>query len=282
MRHRVLDRFLCVARRPLHRHRHRAGERGPPRLALPRAALRARRRGGRGGGRAPRSRDRARRGRRAQRDAAARALPRRARLGRARARAAQAHDGALEPASRAAALPQSLAGAPARAGPCAARRGVRPRRRHEQAARLPPARLSPAVPRLVVLDALGLTYRAYYAFIGRPLKNRRGENTSAIFGMANMLVRFRRELKPDRWALAWDGPGPTFRHERYREYKAPRPPMPDDLRSQLSPIEDLARCLRLPVLEKPGMEADDVMATLARLGAGAGYEVLLVTDRTST
>jgi DNA polymerase-1 len=133
------------------------------------------------------------------------------------------------------------------------------------------------VPRLVILDALGLAYRAYYAFIGRPLKNRHGENTSAIFGMANMLVRFRRELKPDRWALAWDGPGPTFRHELYPDYKAHRPPMPDDLRSQLSPIEDLARCLGLPVLEKPGMEADDVMATLSRIGAEAGYEVLLVT-----
>ena len=131
--------------------------------------------------------------------------------------------------------------------------------------------------RLVVLDALGLAYRAYYAFIGRPLRNGRGENTSAIFGMANMLVRFRRELKPDRWALAWDGPGPTFRHELYSEYKAHRPPMPDDLRAQLSPIEDLARCLGLPVLEKPGMEADDVMATLSRLGVDAGYEVLLVT-----
>ena len=133
------------------------------------------------------------------------------------------------------------------------------------------------MPRLVVLDALGLAYRAYYAFIGRPLKNTRGENTSAIFGMGNMLVRLRRELKPDRWALAWDGPGPTFRHELYSEYKAHRPPMPDDLRSQLSPIEDLARCLGLPVIEKPGMEADDVMATLSRLGSEAGYEVLLVT-----
>ena len=86
------------------------------------------------------------------------------------------------------------------------------------------------MPRLVVLDALGLAYRAYYAFISRPLKNSRGENTSAIFGMGNMLVRFRRELKPDRWALAWDGPGPTFRHELYQDYKAHRPPMPDDLR----------------------------------------------------
>ncbi|MFM7232764.1 MAG: DNA polymerase I [bacterium] len=133
------------------------------------------------------------------------------------------------------------------------------------------------MPRLVVLDALGLAYRAYYAFIGRPLRNSRGENTSAIFGMGNMLMRYRRELRPDRWALAWDGPGPTFRHELYPDYKAHRPPMPDDLRSQLAPIEDLARCLGLPVIEKPGMEADDVMATLARMGSEAGYEVLLVT-----
>ena len=133
------------------------------------------------------------------------------------------------------------------------------------------------MPRLVVLDALGLAYRAYYAFIGRPLKNSRGENTSAIFGMGNMLLRLRRELKPDRWALAWDGPGPTFRHELHKDYKAHRPPMPDDLRAQLTPIEDLARALGLPVIEKPGMEADDVMATLSRIGAEAGYEVLLVT-----
>ncbi|MFM8559539.1 MAG: hypothetical protein ACKOC6_08050, partial [bacterium] len=69
------------------------------------------------------------------------------------------------------------------------------------------------MPRLVVLDALGLAYRAYYAFIGRPLRNSRGENTSAIFGMGNMLMRYRRELRPDRGALAWDGPGPTVRHE---------------------------------------------------------------------
>ena len=133
------------------------------------------------------------------------------------------------------------------------------------------------MPRLVVLDALGLAYRAYYAFIGRPLRNARGENTSAIFGMGNMLMRYRRELAPDRWALAWDGPGPTFRHEMYPDYKAHRPPMPDELRAQLTPIEDLARCLGLPVIEKQGMEADDVMATLSRLGAEAGYEVLLVT-----
>ena len=131
--------------------------------------------------------------------------------------------------------------------------------------------------RLVVLDALGLAYRAYYAFIGRPLRNERGENTSAIFGFANIAMRLRRELQPDLWALAWDGPGRTFRHELYPEYKAHRPPMPEDLSAQLSPIEDLAQAIGLPVVEKEGMEADDVMATLARLGAERGDEVILVT-----
>ena len=131
--------------------------------------------------------------------------------------------------------------------------------------------------RLVVLDALGLIYRAHYAFISRPLMNSKGENTSAIFGMANLIARFRRELAPDRWALAWDGPGPTFRHELYTEYKAHRPPMPDDLKAQLSPIEEMAQLLGLPVIEKQGMEADDVMATLAAMGAAAGDEVILIT-----
>ncbi|HXS81583.1 MAG TPA: DNA polymerase I [Methylomirabilota bacterium] len=145
------------------------------------------------------------------------------------------------------------------------------------------------MPRLVVLDALGLAYRAYYALArwGRndkgerhaypALSNSRKEPTNAIYGMANLFVKFRRELKPDRWALAWDGPGPTFRHELYPRYKEHRPEMPAELSAQLTPIEDLARCMGLPVLEKAGMEADDVMATLSRIGADAGYEVLLIT-----
>ena len=138
------------------------------------------------------------------------------------------------------------------------------------------------MPRLVVFDALGLAYRAYYALArwGRDadgqrhaypaLSNSRKEPTNAIYGMANLLLKFRRELKPDRWALAWDGPGPTFRHELYKEYKEHRPAMPEELSVQLTPIEDLARCLGLPVIEKAGMEADDVMATLSRVGADAG------------
>jgi DNA polymerase-1 len=134
------------------------------------------------------------------------------------------------------------------------------------------------VSRLFVLDAMGLAYRAYYAFVRRPLLNSRGENTSAIFGIANTILKIRREERPDYWALAWDGPGPTFRHERYADYKATRKPMPDDLRSQLSPIEDMAQALGLPVLEIPGTEADDVMATLAHRGAAEGIDVVLVTS----
>jgi DNA polymerase-1 len=145
------------------------------------------------------------------------------------------------------------------------------------------------MPRLVVMDALGLVYRAYYALArwgtdanGQKhafpaLSNSRKEPTNAIYGMANLFVKFRRELKPDRWALAWDGPGPTFRHELYKQYKEHRPEMPEELSLQLTPIEDLARCMGLPVIEKPGMEADDVMATLSRMGAEAGHEVVLVT-----
>jgi DNA polymerase-1 len=133
------------------------------------------------------------------------------------------------------------------------------------------------MPRLVVLDALGLAYRAFYAMIGRPLRTSQGENTSAIYGFGNMVLKLRREQMPDRWALAWDGSGPTFRHEMYSDYKATRTPMPDDLTAQLTPIENLAEALGLPVIEKQGMEADDVMATLAHMGVAAGYDVLLVT-----
>ena len=131
--------------------------------------------------------------------------------------------------------------------------------------------------RIFVLDALGLAYRAHYAFIARPLINTRGEHTSAIFGFANTALKIRREERPDYWALAWDGPGPTFRHERFPDYKATRKPMPDELLAQLGPIEDLAQAIGLPVIEVPGTEADDVMATLARIGTEAGLDVVLVT-----
>jgi len=134
------------------------------------------------------------------------------------------------------------------------------------------------MPRLFVLDALGLAYRAHYAFIRRPLINSRGEHTSALFGFANTVLKIRREERPDYWALAWDGPGPTHRHLRYADYKATRKPMPAELLAQIPAIEDMAQALGLPVIEVPGVEADDVMATLARRGERDGFEVVLVTS----
>jgi DNA polymerase-1 len=140
--------------------------------------------------------------------------------------------------------------------------------------------------RLIVLDAMNLTYRAYHALLTRdkqdptkwvPLRNSRGEATNAILGFANTVLKIRREEKPDYWALAWDGPGPTFRHQRYAEYKATRKPMPDDLLTQVEPVERMAEALGLPVIEIPGMEADDVMATLAARAERDGFEVVLVT-----
>src|SRR5213594_2113504 len=143
------------------------------------------------------------------------------------------------------------------------------------------------MPRFIVLDAMNLTYRAYHALLTRdrqdptkwvPLRNSRGEATNAILGFANTVLKIRREEQPDYWALAWDGPGPTFRHERFAEYKATRKPMPEELLGQIEPIEEVAGALGLPVIELPGMEADDVMATLARRGERAGFDVTLVTS----
>ncbi len=133
------------------------------------------------------------------------------------------------------------------------------------------------LPRFFILDAMNLAYRAYYAFVGRQLRSSRGEYSSVIYGMANTALKIRREERPEYWALAWDGPGPTHRHERYAEYKATRKPMPDDMLEQIPMIEDLASSLGLPVLEVPGAEADDVMATLAKRGERDGIDVVLVT-----
>jgi len=142
------------------------------------------------------------------------------------------------------------------------------------------------MPRFIVFDAMNLTYRAYHALLTRdredpskwvPLRNSRGEATNAILGFANTVLKIRREEKPDYWALAWDGPGKTFRHDRFAEYKATRKPMPDDLLSQVQPVEQMAKALGLPVIQIPGMEADDVMATLARRAEEDGLDVVLIT-----
>ena len=133
-------------------------------------------------------------------------------------------------------------------------------------------------PRLYLLDGLALAYRGFFAFIRRPLTTSRGEHISALFAFANSVTKLRDDESPDYWALAWDAEGPTVRHEEYPEYKGTRPPMPEELAEQLPHIKELAAAFGLPLIEKPGYEADDIMATLARRATEEGMEVVLVTN----
>jgi len=128
---------------------------------------------------------------------------------------------------------------------------------------------------LLLIDGSSYLYRAFFAL--PPLSNRAGEPTGALFGVFNMLRKHLADA-PARIAVVMDAPGPTFRDELDPEYKANRPPMPDDLRAQLEPLLTLIQALGLPLLRIPGVEADDVIGTLARQGSEAGMEVVISTS----
>ena len=115
---------------------------------------------------------------------------------------------------------------------------------------------------IYLIDGTAYIYRAYHAI--RSLTNSKGFPTNAIFGFANMVIKVLREHQPDFAAIVLDAPGPTFRHEIYPEYKANRPPMPEELAVQLPRIDELIAAFRLPALRVPGVEADDIIATLTR------------------
>jgi DNA polymerase I len=128
---------------------------------------------------------------------------------------------------------------------------------------------------LVLIDGSSYLYRAFFAL--PPLTNSRGEPTGAVFGVLNMLQRFLREHAASPMVVVFDAPGKTFRDDLFAEYKAHRPPMPDDLRSQIQPLLDAVTALGLPLLRIAGVEADDVIGTLARRAAAAGQSVLIST-----
>ena len=131
------------------------------------------------------------------------------------------------------------------------------------------------MPSLYLVDAMSNIHRAYHAI--QRLSTSAGKPTNAIYGFVTMLRKMLREHTPDLCAVAWDGPERTARHEQYAEYKANRPTMADDLSSQLSDIRHALEAYRIPILELPGFEADDVIGTLAARAAAAGYDVVIVT-----
>ncbi len=129
--------------------------------------------------------------------------------------------------------------------------------------------------KLVLVDGSGYLYRAFHAL--PPLQNSRGEPTGAVLGVVNMLNKLCKEESPELIAVVFDAPGRTFRDELFEQYKAQRTPMPDDLRSQLQPLLDCVEAMGLPLLRISGVEADDVIGTLARQAAAQDIDVLIST-----
>ncbi len=128
---------------------------------------------------------------------------------------------------------------------------------------------------LLLVDGTSYLYRAYHAMSA--LSSPTGEPTGALYGVLNMLRRLRLDVEHDYCACVFDAKGKNFRHALYPDYKATRPPMPDDLRSQAEQIQDLVALMGWPVLAIPEVEADDVIGTLARHAAAKGHRVLIST-----
>ena len=134
---------------------------------------------------------------------------------------------------------------------------------------------SKTVPRLFLIDAYALIYRAFFAFVQRPLINSRGENTSAPFGFTNFLLEVLEECKPDYLAVVFDA-GTSGRNEIYPGYKATRDAMPDELKWSLPRISEVIDALGVRRIVLDGWEADDVIGTLAQRAVEAGMEAVIV------
>jgi DNA polymerase-1 len=131
--------------------------------------------------------------------------------------------------------------------------------------------------RLLLLDGNGLIYRGYFALIDQPLTTSKGELVTAVFGFTNIVLRAIADTHPDRIAVAFDLGKPTFRHERYAEYKGTRTRMPDDMREQIPKVREVVKALGIPVYEREGFEADDAIATLVGQAEAADLETIILT-----
>ncbi|MEZ4820127.1 MAG: hypothetical protein R3A45_09635 [Bdellovibrionota bacterium] len=128
-----------------------------------------------------------------------------------------------------------------------------------------------------LLDGSAIAYRSHFAFGASPLTNKKGMDTSACFGFANTLFRILEQEKPDYIAVVFDTPEPTFRHKMFSEYKATRETMPDELRVQLPIIREMVEAMNIPFIKKDGLEADDIIGTLAYQAQALGHQVYMVT-----
>jgi len=131
--------------------------------------------------------------------------------------------------------------------------------------------------KLFLIDGSALAYRSYFAFIRNPLINSKGENTSAVFGFTNSIMKILKDENPDYVAVVFDTKAPTFRHEIFKDYKSTRAKMPSEMVDQLPRIREVSEGMNLPILEVDGFEADDLMGTLAKKAEINGLEVVLVT-----
>jgi DNA polymerase-1 len=128
---------------------------------------------------------------------------------------------------------------------------------------------------LYIIDGHAHIYAAYFAPMGQPLVSSSGEPTKATYIFTNMLLGLMERRKPDLLVVTMDAKGPTFRHGLYADYKANRPPMPEDLPPQIERIDQVLAAMRIPVLRMPGYEADDLMGTLAKAAGASGIETFI-------
>lgn len=146
---------------------------------------------------------------------------------------------------------------------------------------------------IYLIDAYGLIYRFYFAFISRPLRNSRGENVSALFGFARTISSLLNDgapladaqgnllperIRPNHLAVAFDAPGPTFRHQKYEAYKATRQKAPEDLHAQVPLVKQFLELLKIPILQVSGYEADDIIATIAEQCRREGRSCYTITS----
>ena len=136
---------------------------------------------------------------------------------------------------------------------------------------------SSARKRVFIIDGYGQIYRSYFAFMNNPLKDKDGNNVSAVYGFFNTLMSLLRQYSPQYIVVAMDSRGKTFRHELYDQYKANRDKTPEDLHAQVPVIDRFLDSMHIPHFERVGMEADDIIATISRKAAAEGIQTVMVT-----